>query len=46
MRFAFTPSDFEEFFREVGTPVGKPFVQKTMEERRAVAKKWGMTYKA
>ena len=46
MRFAFTPSGFEGFFREVGTPVGQPFVQKTMEERRAIAKKWGMTYKA
>jgi quercetin dioxygenase-like cupin family protein len=46
MRFAYTPSGFEGFFREVGTPLGKPFVQKTMEERRAIAKKWGMIYKA
>lgn len=45
MRFAFSPAGFEGFFREVGTPVGQPFVQKSMEERRAIAKKWGMTYK-
>ncbi len=46
MRFGYTPSGFEGFFREVGTPVGQPFIQKTMEERRAIAKKWGMIYKA
>ena len=45
MRFAYTPSGFEGFFREVGTPVGQPFVKKSMEERRAIAKKWGMIYK-
>jgi quercetin dioxygenase-like cupin family protein len=45
MRFAFTPSGFEGFFREVGTPVGMPFVRKTKEERKAIAKKWGMIYK-
>ena len=45
MRMAFTPSGFENFFREVGQPVGQPFVQKIMEERRAIAKKWGMFYK-
>ena len=46
MRFAYTPSGFEGFFREVGTAVGKPFIQKSMEERRAIAKKWGMIYKS
>jgi quercetin dioxygenase-like cupin family protein len=46
MRMAFTPSGFEGFFREVGTPVGQTFIKKTMEERRAIAKKWGMIYKA
>lgn len=45
MRFGYTPSGFEGFFREVGTPVGQPFIQKTMDERRAIAKKWGMIYK-
>jgi quercetin dioxygenase-like cupin family protein len=45
MRFAYTPSGFEGFFREVGTPIGHPFVQKSMEERKAIAKKWGMIYK-
>ena len=45
MRFSYTPSGFEGFFREVGTPVGQPFIQKTLDERRAIAKKWGMIYK-
>ena len=45
MRFGYTPSGFEGFFREVGTPVGQPFIQKTREERKAIAKKWGMIYK-
>lgn len=45
MRFGYTPSGFEGFFREVGQPIGKQFVQKTMEERRTIAKKWGMIYK-
>ena len=45
MRFGYTPSGFEGFFREVGTPVGQPFIQKTFEERRTIAKKWGMIYK-
>jgi len=45
MFVSFTPSGFEGFFREVGTAIGQPFVQKTMEERRSIAKKWGMIYK-
>ncbi|HET9745305.1 MAG TPA: cupin domain-containing protein [Chitinophagaceae bacterium] len=45
MRFGYTPSGFEGFFREVGTPVGLPFIKKTIDERRAIAKKWGMIYK-
>jgi quercetin dioxygenase-like cupin family protein len=45
MRFGYTPSGFEGFFREVGTPLGQAFIQKTMDERRAIAKKWGMIYK-
>ncbi len=45
MRFIYAPSGFEGFFREVGTPIGQPFVRKTMNERRAIAKKWGMIYK-
>jgi quercetin dioxygenase-like cupin family protein len=46
MRMAYTPSGFEGFFREVRTPMGQPFVAKTMEERRSVALKWGMIYKS
>jgi quercetin dioxygenase-like cupin family protein len=45
MRFGYTPSGFEGFFREVGTPVGQPFIQKTMDQRRTIARKWGMIYK-
>ena len=45
MRFGYSPSGFEGFFREVGTIVGQPFIQKTMNERRAIAKRWGMIYK-
>ena len=46
MRFCYSPSGFEGFFREVGTPVGHPFVRRTMQERRAIAQKWGMIYKS
>ena len=45
MRFGYSPAGFEGFFREVGTPLNHPFVSKTKEERRAIAKKWGMLYK-
>lgn len=45
MRFAYTPSGFEGFFREVGTPVEQSFIKKTMDERKSIAKKWGMIYK-
>jgi quercetin dioxygenase-like cupin family protein len=45
MGFGFVPAGFEGFFREVGTPLDQPFVPKTKEERKAIAKKWGMTYK-
>ena len=46
MRFAYTPAGFEGWFRELGTPVGQPFVKRTTEEKRETAKKWGMIYKA
>ena len=45
MRFAYSPAGFEGYFREVGTPEGKPFVKRTLEERRPIAKKWGMIFK-
>jgi quercetin dioxygenase-like cupin family protein len=45
MRFAYSPAGFEGYFREVGTPLGKPFIKRTLEERRPIAKKWGMLYK-
>lgn len=45
MRFAYTPSGFEGYFREVGTPAGQLFVKRTKEEKRAIARKWGMIHK-
>ncbi|HZI53848.1 MAG TPA: cupin domain-containing protein [Chitinophagaceae bacterium] len=45
LRFGYSPSGAEGFFREVGIPVGQPFIQKTMDERKAIAKKWGIVYK-
>jgi mannose-6-phosphate isomerase-like protein (cupin superfamily) len=43
--FGYSPAGFEGFFREVGSPVGQPFVEKTIEQRKAIAKKWGMIIK-
>jgi mannose-6-phosphate isomerase-like protein (cupin superfamily) len=45
MRFAYTPSGFEGYFREVGTPQGQPFIVRSKEEKRAIARKWGMIHK-
>jgi quercetin dioxygenase-like cupin family protein len=45
MRFGYTPAGFEEFFREMGTPVGQPFKSKTPEQRKTIAEKWGMILK-
>ena len=45
MRFAYSPAGFEGYFREVGTPEGQPFVKRTLEERRPIARKCGMIYK-
>ena len=45
MRFAYSPAGFEGYFREVGTPIGQPFIKRTIEERRPIARKWGMIYK-
>jgi quercetin dioxygenase-like cupin family protein len=43
--FGYSPAGFEDFFKELGTAVDKPFVEKSTEERKAIAKKWGMVYK-
>lgn len=45
MRFAYTPSGFEGFFREIGTPEGQPFVKKSTEEKKIIAQRWGIIYK-
>ena len=44
MRFAYSPAGFEGYFREVGTSVGQTFIKRSLEERRPIAKKWGMIY--
>ncbi|MEO6723284.1 MAG: cupin domain-containing protein [Ferruginibacter sp.] len=41
MRFGYCPSGFENFFREIGAPVGQPYIQKSLEERRAIAERYG-----
>jgi quercetin dioxygenase-like cupin family protein len=43
--FGYSPAGSEDFFKELGTAADKPFVEKTTEERKAIAKKWGMVYK-
>jgi quercetin dioxygenase-like cupin family protein len=43
--FGYSPAGFEDFFRELGTAADKPFIEKSTEERKAIAKKWGMVYK-
>ena len=45
MRFGYSPAGFEGYFKEVGTPVGKTFSPKTLDERKIIAKKWGMFFK-
>jgi len=43
--FGYTPSGFEDFFRQIGTPKGIPFKAKTKEEIISIAEKYGMVYK-
>lgn len=43
--FGFSPAGFEDFFREIGTPKGQEFKQKSEEERNTIAKKYGMVFK-
>ena len=45
MRFGYIPSGFEGYFREVGTPLGKPFVRRSVTEKREIGKKWGIIRK-
>ena len=45
MRFAYIPAGFEGYFREIGTPLGKPFVRRTVEEKRIIGRKWGIIRK-
>ena len=46
MRFGYTPSGFEGYFRELGTPLGQPFVRRSKEEKRIIGLKYGMIRKA
>jgi len=43
--FGFSPAGFEEFFREIGTPKGQQFKEKSEKERTAIADKYGMVFK-
>jgi len=45
MNFGYTPSGFEEYFLENGTPVGMPAKERTAEEYAIAEKKYGMVYK-
>jgi quercetin dioxygenase-like cupin family protein len=45
MRFAYMPAGFEGYFREIGTPLGKPFVKRSVEEKRIIGRKWGIIRK-
>ena len=45
MRFAYTPSGLEAYFREIGTPVGQPFKKITAEQRREIGLKYGIVRK-
>lgn len=43
--FGFSPAGFEDFFREIGTPKGQEYKQKSEKERDAIAKRYGMVFK-
>ncbi len=43
--FGFSPSGFEDFFRQTGTLKGLPFKPKPQEKLDLLAKKYGMVYK-
>jgi mannose-6-phosphate isomerase-like protein (cupin superfamily) len=43
--FGYSPTGFEDFFRQIGTLKGKPFKAKTPEEFKQLAQKYGIVYK-
>jgi len=43
--FGYSPSGFEDFFRQIGTPKGIPFKAKSKVEILSIAEKYGMVYK-
>lgn len=45
MVFQYSPSGFEQYFIENGTPVGMPAKERTEEEYAMAKKKYGMVYK-
>ena len=45
MRFAYTPSGLEQYFREIGTPTGQPFREITPEQRKTIGLKYGLIRK-
>ena len=44
--FGYSPSGFEDFFRQIGTAKGLPFKAKTSQEIITIAEKYGMVYKS
>jgi mannose-6-phosphate isomerase-like protein (cupin superfamily) len=44
-QFGYTPSGFEDFFRQIGTPKGQQFKQKPKDEFDLIAKKYGMVFR-
>jgi quercetin dioxygenase-like cupin family protein len=45
MLFSYTPSGFENYFREIGVPPGAPSKKLGDEEWKAIDKKYGIVYK-
>lgn len=45
MIFQYSPAGFEEFFIENGTPAGMPEKERSKEELKMTAEKYGMIYK-
>ena len=43
--FGYSPAGFEDFFRQIGTPVGQIFKPKPADEFKELARKFGIVYK-
>ncbi|MCB9318114.1 MAG: cupin domain-containing protein [Lewinellaceae bacterium] len=45
MIFSYSPSGFENYFREIGVAKGEEWIEKTPEEYNAIDKKYSIVYK-